>query len=131
MTDPDPLPTLSQKPALGSKKWMPSTYDLRSGGGGVEQLPRQQYTKEFREQAVQLVLDQKLTIPEVARRLTMSGKTLERWVCRARHGQLKQTRCEISEYIEIFYNRQRRHSWLGNRSPPEFSQQWVRHQLTA
>jgi transposase len=54
----------------------------------MEQLPRQQYTKEFREQAVQLVLEQKLTIPEAARRLTMSGKTLERWVCRARQGQL-------------------------------------------
>ncbi|MDF0676354.1 MAG: IS3 family transposase [Nitrospira sp.] len=54
----------------------------------MEQVPRQQYTKEFREQAVQLVLEQKLTIPEAARRLTMSGKTLERWVCRARQGQL-------------------------------------------
>ena len=54
----------------------------------MEQLPRQQYTKEFREQAVQLVLEQKLTIPEAARRLTMSGKTLERWVCRSRQGQL-------------------------------------------
>ena len=37
---------------------------------------------------MQLVLEQKLTIPEAARRLTMSGKTLERWVCRARPGQL-------------------------------------------
>ena len=44
--------------------------------------------KEFREQAVQLVLEQKLTIPEAARRLTMSGKTLKNWVCRARRGQL-------------------------------------------
>ena len=35
----------------------------------MEQVPRQQYTKEFREQAVQLVLAQKLTIPEAARRL--------------------------------------------------------------
>ena len=54
----------------------------------MEQLPRQQYTTEFREQAVQLVLAQQLTIPEAARRLTMSGRTLERWVCRARQGQL-------------------------------------------
>ena len=54
----------------------------------MEQLPRQQYTKEFREQAVQLVLEQTLTIPEAARRLPMSGKTLERWGCRARQGQL-------------------------------------------
>ena len=54
----------------------------------MEQLPRQQYTKEFREQAVQLVLEQKLTIPEAARRLAISDKTLANWVFRARRGQL-------------------------------------------
>ena len=54
----------------------------------MEQVPRQQYTKEFREQAVRLVLEQQVTIPEAARRLTMSGRTLERWVGRARQGQL-------------------------------------------
>ena len=40
----------------------------------MERVPRQRYTKEFRDQAVQLVLQQKLTIPEAARRLTLSGK---------------------------------------------------------
>ncbi|MBK7487930.1 MAG: transposase [Nitrospira sp.] len=54
----------------------------------MEQVPRQQYTKEFREQAVRLVLEQQVTIPEAARRLAMSGRTLERWVGRARQGQL-------------------------------------------
>ncbi len=54
----------------------------------MERLPRQQYTKEFREQAVQLVLEQELTIPEAARRLTMSDKPLANWVFRARRGQL-------------------------------------------
>ena len=33
----------------------------------MEQLPRQQYTKEFREQAVQLVLAQQVPIAEAAR----------------------------------------------------------------
>jgi len=37
---------------------------------------------------VQLVLEQQLTIPEAARRLSMSGKTLKNWVGRARRGQL-------------------------------------------
>ncbi len=32
----------------------------------MEQVPRQQYTKEFREQAVRLVLEQQVTIPEGA-----------------------------------------------------------------
>jgi transposase len=54
----------------------------------MEQVPRQQDTKEFREQAVRLVLAQQVTMPEAARRLSMSGKTLKNWVGRARHGQL-------------------------------------------
>ncbi len=54
----------------------------------MERVPQQQYTKEFREQAVQLILAQKLTIPEAARRLTMPSKTLKNWVGRARRGQL-------------------------------------------
>ncbi len=54
----------------------------------MEHLPRQPYTKEFREQAVRLVLAQQVTTPEAARRLSLSGRTLERWVGRARQGQL-------------------------------------------
>lgn len=54
----------------------------------MERVPRQQYTREFREQAVQLVLEQQVPIQEAARRLTMSGKTLKNWVGRARRGQL-------------------------------------------
>ena len=54
----------------------------------MERVPRQQYTKEFREQAVQLVLEQELTTPEAARRLAISDKTLANGVFRARRGQL-------------------------------------------
>jgi len=54
----------------------------------MERVPRQQYTKEFREQAVQLVQEQEFTIPEAARRLAMSDKTLANWAFRARRGQL-------------------------------------------
>jgi transposase len=54
----------------------------------MEKLPRQKYTKEFREQAVRLVIEQDLTIPEAARRLSMSGQTLSNWVFKARHGKL-------------------------------------------
>ena len=54
----------------------------------MERVPRQKYTKEFREQAVRLVLEQDLTTPEAARRLAMSDKTLANWVFRARRGQL-------------------------------------------
>ncbi len=39
-----------------------------------------------------------------------------------------QARQEISEYIELFYNRQRHHSRLGNCLPAAFAQQWARQQ---
>ncbi|CAM4395586.1 integrase core domain-containing protein [Deinococcus marmoris] len=34
-----------------------------------------------------------------------------------------QTRTEVFEWIEVFYNRQRRHSALGYRSPAAFEEQ--------
>jgi putative transposase len=42
-----------------------------------------------------------------------------------------QARRKITEYIEFFYNRYRRHSRLGNRSPAAFAQQWARQQPAA
>lgn len=64
----------------------------------MEKLPRQKYTKEFRAQAVKLVIEQDLTVPETvycvnifqaARRLSMSDQTLSNWVFKARHGKLE------------------------------------------
>jgi len=40
----------------------------------MDGVPRQQYTKKFREQAVRLVLAQQVPIPEAARRLNMSAR---------------------------------------------------------
>jgi transposase InsO family protein len=48
-----------------------------------------------------------------------------------RYETREQARREITEYIELFYHRQRRHSRLGNRSPAAFAQQWVRQQPAA
>jgi len=48
-----------------------------------------------------------------------------------RYETREQARREITEYIEICYNRQRRHSRLGNRSPAAFAQQWYRQQPVA
>ena len=41
-----------------------------------------------------------------------------------RYATRAQAKAEITEYIEIFYNRQRRHSKLGNVAPAVFAQQW-------
>ena len=39
-----------------------------------------------------------------------------------------QAEASIREYIEIFYNRQRRHSSLGNLSPAEFTKRYYQKQ---
>jgi len=48
-----------------------------------------------------------------------------------RYETREQARREITEYIEIFYNRQRRHSRLGNLSPAAFTQRFYRQQQAA
>ena len=54
----------------------------------MQRLPRGVYTKEFREQAVRLVLEEGLPLPRAGRRLSMSPKTLASWVGAARRGEL-------------------------------------------
>ena len=48
-----------------------------------------------------------------------------------RYETREQARREITEDIELFYNRQRRHSRLGNCSPAAFAQQWARQHPAA
>lgn len=52
----------------------------------MEKLPRQVYTSEFRQQAVEMITRDGLGIAEAARRLSLSPKTLTNWVRRARGG---------------------------------------------
>jgi transposase len=49
--------------------------------------PDRKYTEEFREAAVRQVLEGQRTMPQVARSLEMSHKTLANWVAKARKGQ--------------------------------------------
>jgi transposase len=49
--------------------------------------PDRKYTVEFREAAVRQVLDGGRSVPQVARSLEMSDKTLANWVLKARKGQ--------------------------------------------
>lgn len=53
----------------------------------MEKLPRQVYTSEFRQQAVELVLREGLGIAEASRRLSLSPKTLTNRVRRAKGGE--------------------------------------------
>jgi transposase InsO family protein len=44
-------------------------------------------------------------------------------VNRNRYSTREQARADLFEYIEVFYNRKRRHGYLGNISPVEFEEQ--------
>ncbi len=50
--------------------------------------PRGRYTKEFREEAVKLVTEEKLSLPEAARRLSLPPSTLGNWVKANKEGRL-------------------------------------------
>ena len=63
-------------------EWVAAMAGMRSV---MQKLPKQVYTSEYRAQAVRLVTEQKKTVPQVARELGMSVKTLANWVYKARH----------------------------------------------
>jgi transposase InsO family protein len=48
------------------------------------------------------------------------GLMKREWVNRVRYRTREEARADVFEYIECFYNRKRRHGYLGNISPAEF-----------
>jgi putative transposase len=50
-----------------------------------------------------------------------SGPKRER-ANRARYRTRNEARADLFEYIEVFYNRKRRHGYLGNVSPADFEE---------
>jgi transposase len=55
----------------------------------VERIPKAYYTKELREEAVKLVTEGGLSVPEVGRRLSISASTIRYWMKAHRSGKLK------------------------------------------
>ena len=51
-------------------------------------IPRGRYTKEFREEAVKLVTEDKLSFLEASRRLSLPPSTLANWVKQLKAGKL-------------------------------------------
>ena len=51
-------------------------------------IPRGRYTKEFREEAVKLVTEEKLSLPEAGRRLSLAPSTIGNWVKASKAGKL-------------------------------------------
>lgn len=50
--------------------------------------PQGRYTKELREEAVKMVLEGKLSVPEAARRLSLPPSTLGNWIKAYKEGRL-------------------------------------------
>jgi transposase len=55
-----------------------------------QRIPNGKYTKEFREEAVKLITEGGLTIPEVGRRLKIAPSTIAYWVKAEKAGKLKE-----------------------------------------
>ena len=54
----------------------------------MEKIPRGRYTKEFREEAVKLVVEGKLSLPEAGRRFNIAPQTIGNWVKAFKAGRL-------------------------------------------
>jgi transposase len=63
----------------------------------LEKIPRRVFTEEFKEEAVKMIIDGGLSIPEAGRRLSVAKSTLARWVIQARKGSLVVKRSPVSE----------------------------------
>ena len=50
--------------------------------------PQGRYTKELREEAVKMVLEEKVSVPEAARRLSLPSSTLGNWLKACKEGRL-------------------------------------------
>jgi len=54
----------------------------------MERIPHGKYTQEFRQEAVHLVIQENLSIPEAARRLNLPTNTLDNWTRKYKAGKL-------------------------------------------
>jgi transposase len=51
-------------------------------------IPQGRYTREFRQEAVRMLIEEKLSLPEAARRLSLAPSTLTYWVKAYKAGKL-------------------------------------------
>ena len=74
----------------------------------MERVPKGVYTREFKEEVVKLVTEAGLSIPEVARRLSVGKSTIEYWVRKAKAGTLSDQGRKTVTAEEMELNRLRR-----------------------
>ena len=58
-------------------------------------VPQGRYTREFRQEAVKLVTEERLSLPEAARRLSLAPSTLGYWVKAQRAGKTYRPLTEV------------------------------------
>ena len=54
----------------------------------MKRVPQGRYTREFREEAVKLVMEERLSVPEAARWLSLPPSTIASWVKQFKAGRL-------------------------------------------
>ncbi len=64
-------------------------------------IPQGRYTKEFRQEAVKLVMDEGLSWGQAARRLSLPTSTLANWVKAAKAGRLGEVGKSYQPLTEI------------------------------
>ena len=64
-------------------------------------VPQGRYTKEFREEAVKLIIEERISLPEAARRLSLPPSTLGNWVKAYKAGRLGEIGRTQSPLTEI------------------------------
>ncbi len=58
------------------------------------------------------------------------GLLKREWVNRLRYRTRNEARADLFDYIEVFYNRRRRHGYLGHVSPVEFEKRTPKRNAT-
>ena len=64
-------------------------------------IPQGRYTKEFREEAVKLITEEKLSLPEAGRRLNLAPSTINNWVKASKSGKLADIGKSYRPFTEI------------------------------
>ncbi len=114
--------------ALGAKRPRPGLIHHSDRGS---QYCAQDYQDQLRQFGLISSMSRKGNCDDNAPMESFWGTLKNELVHPRRYETREQARREITEYIEFFYNRQRRHSRLGNYSPAAFAQQWARQQPAA
>jgi transposase-like protein len=107
-------------------------------GPGRLRRQRRSFTDEFKAEVARTVLSSGKTAGQVARELDLTETAVRQWVkqaqmdfkseCGERFETNEIAETKAFEYIEAFYNRQRRHSAISYISPAEFERRFTEGQ---